>query len=271
VPKYSTLLLSLCLLFMAVSVSKVSGVLGLLFAIGLGLLAVDCYAHFPNETTVYAQKENFFMKRLFVFVCSSLFVFASFGNASAQSQKSVQSSQTATPPEVSSDQVEIKTDRFSGAITITLKAQTILNTPDQFITMRLEAKFDDQKTKPTTEQAIDILSEGALIYFESLANQPTDFGDKELHFIIDGKPLKIGESSGGKPDKANKPGYKVLKRFTNSLNTDRLKQLAAGKRVEMRLGTYELVLSDEVMTNFRTFVSEFIKRAPSSQHKGKRT
>src|SRR5215510_11647914 len=162
------------------------------------------------------------------------FTNSAFGQA-RQSDKSPQ----ATSSDSGDGQVEVKTDRFSEATTISLKPQTILDTPDQFITMRLEAKFGDKKTRDNTDQVMEILDEKAMVWFESFANVPTDFGDKELHFIIDGKRLKIGESAGGTPDQSPKSTYRSLKTFVNSLDTDELKQLAAGKQVEMRLGKYE--------------------------------
>jgi len=167
-------------------------------------------------------------------------------------------------------QVEVKTDRFSEATTINLKPQMILDTPDQFITMRLEAKFGDKKTRDTTDQVMEIMDEKAMVWFESFANVPTDFGDKELHFIIDGKRLKIGESAGGTPDQSPKSTYRSLKTFVNSLDTDELKQLAAGKHVEMRLGKYEFTLNSAVLENIREFVREFAKYAPSSKLKERR-
>jgi hypothetical protein len=168
------------------------------------------------------------------------------------------------------DQVEVKTDRFSEVTTIKLKPQTILDTADQVITMRLEAKFGDKKIRDTTDQVMEILDEKAMVWFESFANVPTDFGDQELHFIVDGKRLKIGESSGGTPGRSPKPPYRSLKTFVNSLDTGELKQLAAGKHVEMRLGKYDFVLNSAVLEHLREFVREFTKYAPSSKLKERR-
>lgn len=173
------------------------------------------------------------------------------------------------------DQVEVKTDRFSEATTIKLKPQTILDTPDQFITMSLEAKFGDKKIRSEMDQAAEIMGEKAFVRFESQAKGTTDFGDKELHFIIDGKRLKVGESAAtllklpGR-DPELKPGFKSREIFTNGLSLAQMKQVAEGNRVEMRLGKYEMVLSPAVLGNLRAFVSEFIKHAPSSKLKEKR-
>jgi hypothetical protein len=200
-------------------------------------------------------------------VCAFLLIIGSILVVFGQDRR--EQSKTIAPIYNNDNQVEVKTDRFSGATTITLKPQTILDTPDQIITMRLEVKFDDLKNKPISELGADILGEGAVIFVESFANKPTDFGDQELHFIIDGKPLKIGESAGGTPTTSNKPEYRVLKQFNNSLLTERIKRLAAGHRVEMRLGKYEFVLKDDVLTNIQAFARAYLNHAPSSQLKGK--
>ncbi|MGH9838018.1 MAG: hypothetical protein ACREEM_04465 [Blastocatellia bacterium] len=173
------------------------------------------------------------------------------------------------------DQVEVKTDRFSEATTIKLKSQTILDTPDQFITMTLEAKFGDKKIRSEMDQAAEIMGEKAFVRFESQGKGVTDFGDKELRFIIDGKRLKVGESAAtllklpGR-DPELKPGFKSREIFTNGLSLAQMKQVAEGNHVEMRLGKYELVLSPAVLGNLRAFVNEFTKHASSSKLKEKR-
>jgi hypothetical protein len=195
-------------------------------------------------------------------------------SAYRQAQQRDKSPQAATPGSAGG-QVEVKTDRFSEATTINLKPQMILDTPDHFITMRLEAKFGDKKTRDTTDQVMEILDEKATVWFESQAKIMTDFGDQELHFIIDGNHLKAGKSSGGvsrlpMKDPELKPGFKIREVFVNSLDTDELKQLAAGKHVEMRLGKYECTLNPAVLENIREFVREFTKYAPSSKLKERR-
>jgi len=209
------------------------------------------------------------MRNLLIVSCALLSVAAIANGAYTQAQQGDKSSQAAAPASAGG-QVEVQTDRFSEVTTIKLKPQTILDTPDQSITMRLEAKFGDKKIRDTTDQVMEILDEKAMVWFESFANVPTDFGDKELHFIIDGKRLKIGESSGGTPDQSTKSTYRSLKTFVNILDTDELKPLAAGKQVEMRLGKYEFTLTPAVLENLREFVREFTKYAPSSKLKERR-
>lgn len=211
------------------------------------------------------------MKYLLMIACALLLV----GSSLFAQSKQIDKSQPTTTPESHTDQVEVKTDRFSGVTTVRLKPQMILDTPDHFITMSLEAKFGDKKIRTEMDQAAEIMGEGAMIRFESQAKGKTDFGDQELHFIIDGKRLKVGESSGGvsnlpSRDPRLKPGFKVLESFVNTLTTAQLKQIAGGSRVEMRLGKYEFVLGSSVLGNLREFVSEFSRQAPSSKQKGNR-
>jgi hypothetical protein len=198
------------------------------------------------------------MKFLLMLACALLAV---GGSPFAQSQ--------------SNDQVEVKTDRFSEATTIKLKPQTILDTPDQLITMSLEAKFGDKKIRSEMDQAAEIMGEGATIRFKSQTKKPSDFGDRELHFIVDGKQVKVGESSGRisqfpADDPDLKPGFKIIESFVNTLDAAQLKQIAGGNRVEMRLGKFEFALNAAVLGNVREFVREFAKRAPSSKLKEKR-
>jgi hypothetical protein len=181
-------------------------------------------------------------------------------------------SQTTLAAGAQSDQVEVKTDRYSEATTVKLKPQLILDTPDHFITMRLEAKFGDQKLRDEAEVAAAIMSESAFVYFESQSKIPTDFGDKELHFIVDGRRIKAGESSYSLfklpgPDPALKPGFKNRESLTNALKTEDLKKFASGRRVEMRLGKYEFVLTSSVMTALQTFVHEYVKHALSTKYR----
>src|SRR5262245_13011737 len=207
------------------------------------------------------------MKNLLIVACALMLSYGFTASVYGQVRQSDKTPQAARAGS-GTNQVEVKTDRFSEVTTIKLMPQSILDTPDQIITMRLEAKFNDKKIRDTTDQVMEILDEKAMVVFESFANAPTDFGDKELHFIVDGKLLKIGESAGGTAAaRSTNPAYKILKRFVNSLNTAQLKKLAASRHVEMRLGKYEFVLSSAVLENLHEFVREFTKYAPSSKLK----
>ena len=201
------------------------------------------------------------MRCMLVLVCALLSVSFAVGGPFVWSQQN--------------DQVEVKTDRFSEATTIKLKPQTILDTPDQIITMSLEAKFGDKKIRDEVDRTSEILGEQAFVRLESQSKGSVDFGDKQLHFIVDGKRIKVGESVGtllkfpGK-DPDLKPGFKNREVFTNGLNLEQMKQIANGNRVEMRFGKYESVLSTTLLGNLREFVRAFTKYAPSGKLKERR-
>lgn len=189
------------------------------------------------------------MKRLFAIVCMLMAVLALVFAQPNQSE------------------VEVKTDRFSQATVIKLKPQKLLDTPDQLITLELEAKFENKKFIDEFDMTAAVLNEKASVRFESFDNAVTDFGDRELHFIVDGKRISVGESSRGIPDRSDNPNYKTSKSFFNYLKTDQLKQLADGKNVEMRLGKYEFTLNSAVLDNVRGFVREYTNFAPSGRLK----
>lgn len=66
-----------------------------------------------------------------------------------------------------------------------------------------------------------------MVRFESQAKGAINYGDKELHFIVDGKPLKVGECAvtmlrlpGLDPEL--RPGFKYRELLTNNLSLAQL-------------------------------------------------
>lgn len=209
------------------------------------------------------------MKSLLMLVCS--FVVIGSGLFARQDQGAQKPSSVSR-----GSQVETEKDRFSGDVTIKLKPQSLLDKPDQFINMSMEAKFPGKRpdADDVVARTVEILKETAFISFESQAKGVTDFGDQELHFIADGKRISKGRTNGGitlgGPDPELKPDYKVRKVFGDALSTEEMYQIARSKHVEMRLGKYEFTLSTALLDNFRDFVREYAKYAPSSELKKKR-
>lgn len=210
------------------------------------------------------------MKPFLMLVCLLLVVGSPFARQDDKAQQS-----SASSPQ--SGQVEVNKDRFSGDVTVKLKPQMILDKPDQFIKMSMEAKFPGKRPDPdeVVARTVEALQESAMISFESQAKIVTDFGDQELHFLTDGKPLNKGKASGGVltlggRDPDLKPEYKIREVFHSSLSTKEMYQIARSNRVEIRLGKYEFTLTPAALDNFRDFVREFAKHAPSGKLKGKR-
>jgi hypothetical protein len=93
-----------------------------------------------------------------------------------------------------------------------------------------------------------------------------DFGDQELHFLIDDKPLDLGKTPGGtnaNMDKsALKPGYRSRKSFVSIFDRSDLTQFAKARRVEMRLGSIELTLGQPEVAMLREYANQVL-----AQHK----
>jgi hypothetical protein len=169
----------------------------------------------------------------------------------------------------SSGQVEVKSDEFSGKITIKLKPQTLLDTPDHKLTMELESHINPKEAAGS----MVLLEEMTAVGFDSRSTKPIDFGDNELHFIIDGTPLPIGDASSSTPppvlilsDKDEK-GRKPYASFSAALSLSQLEQIANGKRVDMRLGSIKLTMEQSTLASLREFTNEFVSHAPTRQKK----
>lgn len=160
------------------------------------------------------------------------------------------------------DPIEIKTDRFSNVTTVKLKTQTILDKPDHVITMGINTKLGE-KTYDDWEK--DMIK--AFVVFESQSKAPVDFGDRELHFNINGKRLNLGRTTlkvdpypslGGNL----KPGFASLQSGLNLLDQDALGLLSKANQIEMRLGSIELILSEQLVTTLREYATQVL-----AQHK----
>lgn len=165
----------------------------------------------------------------------------------------------------SGSQVEVKTDRFSGDVTVSMKPQTLIDTPDRKLTMVLKYRLN----KKEVEAAPVLLEELASIIFESAVKESFEYGDEELHFIVDGKQLAIGQTSSDLPDlllstpTRDERGRRPSFSFHAGLFLSQVEQLARGKQIEMRLGTVELTLSQSTLVAIREFAREFVNHAPT--------
>jgi hypothetical protein len=152
-------------------------------------------------------------------------------------------------------QIEVKTNRFSGKSTVTLKPQVLIDTPKHKVTIQIES-----------------LDDFAGVTFESSSEEYVDFGDKQLHFLVDGKRLFIDTASQQntpfsqqKQDEKGRTNYTAL---ISSLSIAQLEEVVAGKTVEMRLGSVELTLSQTALANLREYARVFAKYAPSRRARG---
>ncbi|MCI0665588.1 MAG: hypothetical protein L0220_31395 [Acidobacteria bacterium] len=162
----------------------------------------------------------------------------------------------------SNDQIEVKTDRFSNVITVTLKPQVILDKPDHYLTMEIKTKLGEKKFSDWEREMVN-----AFVNFESQSKVPVDFGDRQLHFMIDGKPLNLAKTSFSVSPHADrygklKPGFKISESFTSLFDRRALEQFSKANRIEMRLGSFEPTLSQSVVMNLREYANQVL-----AQHK----
>jgi hypothetical protein len=160
------------------------------------------------------------------------------------------------------DQVEVKTDRFSGVITVKLKPQVILDKPDQLMTIDIETKIGEKGRFESEKAGVK-----AEFWFRSQATSLVDFGDQELHFLINEKPLDIGRAMGGLDtgvDKSKlKPGFRSSQSFVSILSRSDLERFGKARLVEMRLGSVELTLSQSVIAILREYVNQALAQRKS--------
>src|SRR5262245_31685164 len=147
-----------------------------------------------------------------ILVCAFLFVIASsiFFVVGKERQREEKGAAQATDSKQSNDQVEVKTDRFSGVTTVKLKPQVILDKPDHQMTIEIETKLGEKGQLDFEKD--DLKAEA---WFRSQSKDPVDFGDQELHFLLDDKPLDLRDTPGGTnahTDKSKlKPGFRSIK------------------------------------------------------------
>src|SRR5262249_16458073 len=196
-------------------------------------------------------------------VCALLFVIAgsiSFVSGQGRQQEKKGAAQAADTKSTS-DQVEVKTDRFSGVTTVKLKPLVILDKPDHQMTIEVETKFGEKGQLDFEKD--DVKAEA---WFRSQSKDPVDFGDQELHFLIDDKPLDLGKTPGGANaymDKSTlKPGFRSNKSFVSIFDRSDLAQFAKAKRIQMRLGSIELTLGQPEVAVLREYANQVL-----AQHK----
>lgn len=170
--------------------------------------------------------------------------------------------QTANDAKSTNDQIEVKTDRFSNVTTVTLKPQLILDKPDLQLTMTIETKLGEKAFSDREKEEIR-----AIVDFESQSKGPMNYGDEELHFLIDGASVNLGRTPArptpfaGRYNKL-KPGFKHRDNYTNILDRRDLGHFDKARSIEMRLGTIELRLDQTTVTNLREYANQVL-----AQHK----
>ena len=169
----------------------------------------------------------------------------------------------------SGGQVEVETDRFSGNVTVTMKPQTLIDTPELQLTIELKYRLDKKKL----EESPILVEELASVALKSSVKGSVDYGDRELHFLVDGARLAGRRTSSNsadpllseQDDKGRRPDFT----FFSTLVLSQVERLATGKKVEVRLGAIETALNPATLAAIRDFAREFAAHAPTrSNRKG---
>jgi hypothetical protein len=198
-----------------------------------------------------------------ILVCALMFVIVGSNFFAGEQERQQEKKSVAQTSDVKStgDQIEMKTDRFSGVTMVKLKSQVILDKPDHQMTIEIETKLGEKGQLDFEKD--DVKAE---VWFRSQSKEPVDFGDQELHFLIDDKPLDLGKTPGGTNayiDKsALKPGFRSSKSFVSIFARSDLEQFARAKRIEMRLGSIEFTLGQSEVAILREYANQVL-----AQHK----
>jgi hypothetical protein len=156
------------------------------------------------------------------------------------------------------DQIEVNTDRFSGVITVKLRPQVILDKPDHQMTIDIETRLGEKGRLDFEKD--DVKAETR---FRSLYKGSVDFGDQELHLLIDGKPLDLGKIPGGDPEATDENmrrqrGFRIGTFFVAIFDRRSLEQIGKAERIEMRLGSIELMLGRPQVALLREYANQVL-------------
>jgi hypothetical protein len=191
-----------------------------------------------------------------------MLVFAGLFVAGQERQQEKKGAAQTSDAKSTSDQIEVKTDRFSGVTTVKLKPQVILDKPDHQMTIDIETKLGEKGQLDFEKD--DVKAE---TWFRSLYKGSVDFGDQELHLLIDGKPSDLGKIPGGHPKATDENmrqqrGFRISTSFVAIFDRRVLEQFSRATRIEMRLGSIELTLGQPGVAIIREYANQVL-----AQHK----
>ncbi|MCI0663592.1 MAG: hypothetical protein L0220_21220 [Acidobacteria bacterium] len=206
------------------------------------------------------------MRSIQILMCGLLFVivgsvFFVVGQERRREQKS--DAQVADgKPSATGDQIEVKEDRFSGVTTVKLRPQVILDKPDHRLTIEVTARLGEKKIYDHQKDEIR-----AIANFESQSKTPVSYGDRELHFMVNGAPLNLGkvdievDPNAGRYNKLQ-PGFKIRETFLKIIDRSGLELFSKANRVETRLGPIEFVFDQSLNALLREYSNQVL-----AQHK----
>lgn len=200
-------------------------------------------------------------------VCLSLSTLHAAGQERARDDKSALQGVDKNNANAPNDQIEIKTDRFSNVTTVSLKPQTLVDKPDHFITIEINTKLGEKKYYSFEKDMIQ-----AQVVFESQSKRPVDFGDEELHFIVDGQPMNLGKTDftliPAAPGKL-KPDFRLFEFSVKILDRPNLERFSRAKHVEMRLGSIETTLSSQLVASLREYAIQTLTQNKTARERNR--
>ena len=148
-------------------------------------------------------------------------------------------------------EVKVQHDRFTGERTISFEPQLILDHRDHRMSLEAEAKPGGNRPR----RDIPELDDRVTFTFSSMSKAGVEFGDRELHFLVDGERIRIGRAAPRMPTSSGNPTLPVGQHLLIVLPLNKLQQIARGRDVQLRLGPIELTLDNQVMSVLKEFVA----------------
>lgn len=153
-------------------------------------------------------------------------------------------------------QVVVEKDEFSGATTVKLKPQKLMDTPEHQVTYSAEAKISSD----AQQSGFSEIDDRVQVKIVSLSKRSVDFGDEKIYFLADGERI-TGPTAGGYdvplPGARSTSPLRTRYDYTSGLSLTQLRQLVRSKRVQMRLGSIETTLSPDLLSKLNEFVRRY--------------
>jgi len=191
-----------------------------------------------------------------ILVCGLLvfFIGSTYVAAEQERREEKKNATQTADSKLTGDQIEVKTDRFSGVTTVKLKPQAVLDKPEHQLTMEIETKLGEKKHYDSEKDEVR-----SFILFRSQSKQSVDFGDEELHIMIDGKPVEITRPIGDVDAGA--------RTFLSTCRRPAIEQVSKAKSVEIRLGTIEIAITQPLVANLREYANQVLTNQKTIREK----
>lgn len=148
-------------------------------------------------------------------------------------------------------EVERKDDRFTGEATVTLKPREIVTgAPGQHLKVALEYKI-----KPQRGAAQPVIPEMVNVIFTSTAPARVYERDPQLVFLIGGERMRPLPAAVHDDYSRLSSDKMVTQTVFSGMTEGTLRRISRAKEVEMKLGSTEVKLGQDVLSAFRSFAA----------------